>query len=143
MSIDREHNGDKINQALEPHKDLVFSFDANNWLEDPNNIALTDGEGNYTLYTYDAPGVYSPHVFFKVRGKEAIDLALDMLETLFENYDVRVLRGLTPVEKLPARWFAHKIGFKSLGEVETVFGWCELTMMTRDNFYDHLEATGL
>lgn len=138
--IEREFNGNKINTALEPHKDLVFSFDANTWLEDPENIALTDNEGNYLLFTYDAPGIYSPHVFFTVRGKEALALCNDMLEELFFTCPVQVLRGLTPVEKLPARWFARKIGFKSLGEVETVFGWCELTMMTRDDFYDHLEG---
>lgn len=139
MLFEKCSDPDELNYALgkiDPKKELVGDFDAHDWFKDRNNIAFTDGEGSFGLFEFEQPGIYTPHVFFQIKGHAALVLGSAMLYNLFENYPVEILRGLTPVEKIAARWFSRKLGFESFGEVETIAGHCELFIMTRKQFYE-------
>lgn len=84
------------------------------WFNMPKNLMFAEGE-NVGLATYELPGIYNIHWYFKVRGREALNLARDMLENLFENYDVEVVRGIVRVDLKPSRWGARQVGLTSLG----------------------------
>jgi hypothetical protein len=106
-------------------------FDAEEWLSEPENIALINDNGDVNLFTYDRPGVYIGHFFYASRGKEALRVAKQMLVHIFHYEEVEVIMGLTPLDKLGARWMARKLGFKSYGEVDTPPGRCELFILNR------------
>lgn len=110
------------------------NLDIKDWLTNYDNIALTDGAGNFCLFEFELPGVYSGHYFFNVRGKEAVKLAKEMLNKVFNCPEVEIIRGLTPVEKLGARWLSRKLGFTSYGAVETKSGYCELFIQTKEEY---------
>lgn len=88
--------------------------DFKTWFYMPKNLMFAEGE-NVGLATYELPGMYNIHWYFKVRGREALNLARDMLENLFENYGVDVVRGIVRVDLKPSRWGARQVGMKSLG----------------------------
>lgn len=97
----------------------IKGFDPFNWIMFDKNIALTDGKGNYSLYEYVEDGVYDGHMFFKTaRGKEALEVGKEMLDHLFSNYEVDILRGFTPMSKKGALWVARNLGFKDVGTTE-------------------------
>lgn len=116
-------------------KTVGDEFDPVVWLKDDRNVALQAGE-SFGIFQYEIPGVYTGHYFFSMRdrGKRAKALALEMLDEFFENYDVKVLRGLTPLQNRAARWMTRQLGFQSFGAVTTLAGPCELFIMTRDQF---------
>lgn len=114
----------------------IEGFDSETWLEDEDNIALIDEDGNLSLFEYNLPGVYTGHWFYPfARGKEAIKLAHEMLDEIFSaKYDVQIIRGLTPLQKLGARWLAKKVGFESHGVTHTQTGPCELFILTKEQY---------
>lgn len=106
-------------------------FDPQDW----NGIALSDGEGNLALFVHEFPGVVQGHYFFKsARGKDAVRLSFLALEKVFNEYDIKVVFGLTPHSKKGALWLSKHIGFRSYGKVETPKGPCEKFIMTKEEF---------
>lgn len=123
-----------LTEAVAPYRHEMINFEPNEWLKNPDNLAITDGEGNFALFEKTlGDGVYTGHYVFQSRGKEAKEIALQMLDYLFENTDIRVVRGLTPLTKLAARWMSRQIGFKSQGVIHTDFGPCELFVIVKDS----------
>lgn len=113
-------------RAIEGNYDETF--DAKEWLADEKNIAIQSGD-DINLFEYIDNGVYEGHFFYVSRGRDALNTATEVLDYFLDNYDVQVIRGLTPLHKKGARWLARKIGFKSYGEVETAHGPCELFIL--------------
>lgn len=112
----------------------LAGFEPDIWINDDKNIALTDNKGNFSLFEYNLPGVYTGHWFFPyARGRQAINLANEMLDEIFapDKYDVKIIRGLTPLQNLGARWLARQVGFKSHGVTQTEAGPCELFILSR------------
>jgi hypothetical protein len=114
------------------------------WLTNGKNIMYVTEDGDVGLATFEYPGMYNVHWFFKnVKGKAAIALAKEMLDDLFTNYKAEVVRGLTPVDIKAARFLAKYVGFKSYGLVDAPEddgpnkGVCELMIMTKNEFYDY------
>ena len=108
-------------------------FDPDTWLEYEKNIALIDENDNLSLFEYNLPGVYTGHWFYKARGKEAIRVANEMLGEIFsDKYDVKIIRGLTPLQNLGARWLAKRVGFKPSGVTHTKAGPCELFILNKN-----------
>lgn len=106
------------------------------WLKDTRNVMALKGE-NVGMATFEYPGVYNVHWFFTARGKEALQLAKEMLDYFFQNYDVKTIRGLTPVSIKGARWLARQIGLKSYGILEYPDDEpYELFCMTKEEFYN-------
>lgn len=94
---------------------------------------LVEGE-NIGFATYEYEGVYNPHYFLKVRGREALDFTKRMMREAFDNYGVKVFRGMTPVENKKARWAARQLGLTSYGIIENPTGDFELFIITADEF---------
>lgn len=137
----RHYNPPELAQAMEPYYNELVGFNPIEWLKDERNIALTDGLGSFSLFEYNLPGVYTGHWFFQVRGKEAIRLAEQMLSEIFSDaYDVKVIRGLTPLQNLGARWLAKRMGFTGNGVTQTENGPCELFILTKDQYRSGLKG---
>lgn len=93
-----------------------FLDDMEAWVKVDKNIALKEGD-DFGLFTYELPGVYAGHYFFKSRGKAAISTAFRMLEEIFSDYGAKVIIGFTPVENRAAVWTSRHLGFTDHGEV--------------------------
>ncbi len=133
----RETNIEALLQTMSPHLPLQ-GFDPETWLTFPFNVALTDGEGNFALFERYSEFVVTGHYFFKVRGKKAASVAKTLLKEAFTGpYNIQTIRGLTPLEKLGARWLSKHIGFKSYGEVDTKAGPCELFILNKNEWLVH------
>lgn len=117
----RSYDGDGIDAYMRETPSLSgFLNDMHEWVNNDNNVALEE-DGSFGLFTYELPSVYAAHYFFRARGKAAFDLAVRMLRTIFDEYDARVIIGLTPVENKPAIWMTLRIGFTK-GGVVTIDG---------------------
>lgn len=112
--------------------DDEIRLDAPDWIRNPDNIGMVDDRGNVGMFGIFTPGVYTGHYFFKDRGKQARDVAVDMLSKMFET--ARVIRGLTPLDNRPAVWMTRHLGFKEVDVVDTWVGPCAVFIMTREEF---------
>lgn len=108
-----------------------MGFDPDTWLLIPENLMITDGKGNVSLFELGSDGIYTGHYFFVVRGKAALSLAREMVTFFFDNTEAKAIRGLTPLQKLGARWMSRQLGFKGHGVVNTENGPCELFILTK------------
>ena len=84
------------------------------WFNNPDNLMFADGE-NVGLATMEYPGFYTVHWYYKVRGREAIELGKAMLRNLFENYGAETVRGIIRTDLKASRWAARQVGYKSTG----------------------------
>jgi len=132
--IYRSHDIPEIVAAVSMYSDEIIGFHPSDWISDNRNIALTDGNGNYNLLEYEVPGVYTGHTFYRDRGKNAIRLLREALKTAFTDYPVEIIRGLTPIKLIGARWMARQGGFKSYGVVQTSTGPCELFILSKHEY---------
>lgn len=123
-----------LTEATEPYAHELHGFEPASWLADERNIALTDDGENYNLLEYELPGVYTGHTFYVKRGKAALRHLRDALKVAFTEHPVEVIRGLTPIKLVAARWMARQGGFKSHGVVQTTIGPCELFILSKHEF---------
>lgn len=128
----RSYDIEELVTSIEPYPHLLMDFNPEEWLANPNNIMLSDAKGNVTLWDKNIDGVYTAHIFFVIKGRAAKSLALEMIDKFWDITKEKVVRGLTPLENLPARWMARQLGFKSYGAVQTVFGPCELFILFKE-----------
>lgn len=109
-----------------------FTFDVENWLANADNYALIEGD-NIAFGEYKSPGTYWVHFCFDTaRGREAIQLTKDMFKEFCRVCPVQTAIGLIEVGNKKARWLIRQVGFKSLGEVETENGLCEMFYSTKE-----------
>lgn len=103
--------------------------DASEWLANPRNFALVDGDD---LSLFEAkgewPGPLEGHIFFASRGKEALAKAKAMLAHAF-SYGATCIEGRTPHQFRDALMFARLLGFKVCGRDEL----CTFTRLTDAN----------
>lgn len=123
----------EVVEATKDYMDGLLGFVPEEWCANPSNIPISNGDGNVALFEYERPGVYTGHYFLKARGKEALKVCQDILAEVFSG-DVEVIRGLTPLENLGARWMNKKLGFTSYGVVKTISGPCELVILTKKEY---------
>lgn len=109
-----------------------FTFDVDKWFANGDNYALKEGN-NIAFGEYKSPGVYWVHFCFDTaRGKEAIQLTKDMFDEFCKACPVKIAIGLIEVGNKKAHWLIRQVGFKSLGEVKTHNGFCEMFYLTRE-----------
>lgn len=126
---------DDIRQATAEYPEGLVEFDPKWWLEQEGNIALINENKDVSLFQRLIPSVVIGHYFYHSRGKDAVTAAKEMLKEIFTGpYQVEVVEGLSPLEKIGARWLSRKLGFKSYGVVETTSGPCEMVIMTKDEW---------
>lgn len=92
-------------------------FDPIEWVANPANICLVKG-GDLAVFEHERPGVVTGHYYFVSRGRSAINIGHDFLDEVFDS-GVEVVRGLTPLENLGARWMSRHLGFTSHGVVRS------------------------
>lgn len=131
----RTYKPERMIEDLWEYREDLKLFDPHSWLNNYDNIALEE-DGNYALFQHEGSGLYTGHYFFKVRGRKAINLGNKMLSHLFANFPATAVRGMTPLEKRPARWMARQLGFTSHGPIEYGNRWCELFILTEQEHKD-------
>lgn len=129
QTFDRE----MIEEGLGLYPNHVIDMNVGLWLASPQSLALEE-DGNVGMFEQFSSGVYTGHYFFRDRGKKAKDLAIRMMDKVFADYGVEILRGLTPIDNRPAQWMTRHLGFKDYGEFEHPSGMCTLFMMTKNEF---------
>lgn len=133
--MERSFDPEIFREAVLPYPDMISpGFDFKGWLSEPRHVMYHE-DGSIGLCTFEYPGLYTVHWYFKVRGKAAFDLARRMLDDLFSRHDAKAVRGLTQVHLKAAKFAARKIGMKSLGTVRYPDGDYELLYMTKEDFY--------
>jgi hypothetical protein len=132
--IERSHDIEALAEAMAPYAHKTVGFEPGEWLTNEDNIALTDGEGNYNLLQHVQPGVYMGHTFYKKRGKDAVKHLREAIKVAFEQHPVHAIQGLTPLEHLGARWLARQGGFTGQGVIHTSVGPSEMFILTRTDY---------
>lgn len=123
-----------LDEAVLMYKD-TGEFDTTAWLANKKNW-MFEKEGSVALFTYEYPGVYSGHWFFKYRGRAALNFAKEVLTEFFNTSDAQAIRGLTPVVNRAARWAARQIGMQGYGMVVINDKEYELFCMTKKEFFE-------
>lgn len=135
INVYRTSDYDKVEQTLSTlSKYVQDSFDIKEWAEsNKDNVILRAGE-DFALFDFESDGLYQGHYLFEnARGADAVELASEMINTMFLEYNARVIKGLVPSDNKAAIWLSRKIGFVSLGKVETLNGECELFFLSSNN----------
>lgn len=96
-------------------------FDPAQWLADPANFALVDGDDLGMFEASEWPGPLTAHVLFASRGQQALETAQTMLSQAFA-YGATEILGETPVSLPHALAFAEKLGFVPYGEEDRLMG---------------------
>ena len=130
--ITRHYDVASLMETMGPYEDELVGFHPDQWLSDDANVCLTDGNGNFTLFQRFSDNVVMGHYFLKARGREAINLCNEFLEEIFTGpYNVEIIQGITPHNKLGALWMNKKLGFQSSGTVDTEIGPHELVILSK------------
>lgn len=129
----RSFSSADLRDAISLYPSLNETLNCEEWVADTNNIMLREGDST-GIFAYEYPGLYTGHYFFRVRGREAINLAKRMLTEAFNTYGAEAVRGLTKTDNRPALWITRQIGFKSLGRVVTENGEHEIFCLTKADF---------
>ena len=126
-------DGDYLTELL--GEDFTMGPDNHTWVNIERNLMYRLGD-DVGLATYDYPGVYTVHWFFKSKGKEALRVARIMLDYLFMKHEPEVLRALVLMENKPSRYMAKYMGFEHLSVEEFSDGPTEVMILTKKVFRD-------
>lgn len=130
--MERLYDPDICRSVTDKYPDY-FTFDVEEYFSNPMNYTAFKGE-NIGFAEYKNPGTYWVHFcYHTAKGKEAVNLAQDMLNALFRDCPAKIAIGLIEMGNRKARWVVRQAGFKSLGETETKNGMCEMFYWTKDN----------
>lgn len=138
--IRRTFYADGFSQACEQVRDQAIGYNPEAWIADTENVVLTDDEGSYALFERTAgfPHVMVGHYLLKARGRDAIKVATEMLDEIFDDkYGVEIIQGFTPLTNLGARWMSKKLGFTSNGIVREDGKPYEYVMLTKKEYKAH------
>jgi hypothetical protein len=82
-------------------------------------VLLSDGDGAAAIFEWSAPGVWTGHSAFlpESRGKYGVAAGRAMLRWMFDEMNVRMLWGMTPVTHRAANLFNRQLGMKPEGEI--------------------------
>lgn len=133
--ITRHYDVDQLMETMGPYEHELKGFHPKAWLGDTDNVCLTDGHGNFTLYERVTPTAVTGHYFLVARGREALQLCKEFLEEIFTGpYDVELIKGLTPLNKRGALWMNRQLGFKPDGVTDTIIGPVQMVSLTKKDW---------
>ncbi len=105
------------------YKDSWIGFDAEDLVNNMDNVLVTDEDHNYALFEYDEPGVYYGHYMFTGRGpSNTYKIAQNLLGFFFREFPAKTVMGLTPTEHKGALRLNKALGFKIDELVDTEAG---------------------
>jgi len=114
-------------------KDAI-GFNAHDLISDTDNVVLTDGEGNFSLFEYSGVGTYHGHYLFNGAGNP-FALAREMISWMFKRVpDCSVIVGSTPVENKGALFVTRRCGFKFIDTISSPVGDLKISILTRSEF---------
>jgi len=122
--LNRTFDVDVVSEALKLYPYGSIDLDVSEWIEDRDNIAIEAEDGSIALFENIRPGFFDGHYFFKAKGRDAISLSHEILKELYNKYEVKAIRGFTPIKHKAAIWMSRKIGFEDIGEIDTDIGPC-------------------
>ena len=134
-NIYRTRDHDTVADAIKDYRYMTGDGDLGEWLLNEDHYAFMDEVGNLGIIRKDRDGLFDSHIFFKSRGREAYKKAVDMMMNAFDNYDVKIMRGYTPLYNKAARWMNRQLGYTSYGPLPDLDPPCELFIVTKDEFY--------
>lgn len=136
----RSFDPNDLREATQGYEEFVPPSIIDSWVGNTKNYLFVE-DGSVGLGTYEYPGLYTVHWFFRHahRGRKAISLARKMLDALFQQSDAQAVRGLTRANLKGARWASRQVGLKSLGVVDCVTGPCEIFFISKDDFYKEIK----
>lgn len=132
--IQRSFDRDLLLKATESVRELCPPKVLDEWWSDPRHMMFVES-GNVGLATFEYPGLYNVHWYFKDRGRKAIDTAKRMIENLFVNYDAKAVRGVIRTDLKASRWACRQVGLKSYGIIDGN----ELFHVTKEDFLKGLD----
>lgn len=133
--ITRTFYAEGFREAAEQVRQWSIGYDPDAWISNPDNVVLTDGEGNFSLFERTGlPHVVIGHYLLKDRGKKAITVCKEMLDAIFDGYGVEIIQGFTPLTNLGARWMTKHLGFTSHGVVYEDGKPFEYVMLTKQDW---------
>ena len=108
--------------------------DNKTWVNVGGNLMFRLGD-DIGLATYDYPGMYTVHWFFKSRGKAAIKTAVVMLNEVFTKYGAEVVRGIIALDNKPSVFLSRYVGFQRISVEEFADGLNEVILLTKSAFH--------
>lgn len=106
-------------------------LDFTDFLAEPMHVCLLDGDSG-ALFAWRGPGTYELHVFFAVRGRDAIDLGHAMLDWMRRECGARRFWALVPEDDRKVKLYTRLMGWRSLGSRQTRNGPNELFALEDD-----------
>ncbi len=132
--MQRSFDPEVMKAAVASYPELIEdTYDFEGFVGNKKNVILVDGE-DVGLAVYEYPGLYTGHFFLKSGGKQAFAVVRKMMHEMIDNYGCKAFRGITPTRIKAARWFNRKLGFQSLGIIETERGPHELFVLSAEDF---------
>lgn len=118
----RTRDVEQVNALLRNHWPQA---DFTEVLAEPLNVVLVEGDSG-AIFAWRGPGIYEIHLFYSVKGREALALFHSMLGIVQSAYGGRLFWALIPAEDRKTRMFARLCGFRAHGILETRDGPNEL-----------------
>lgn len=138
----RTRDVELVLRGTNQYSEDIKNFRPKEWLEDLRNIALTNKNEDVALFEYMKEGVVIGHYFFHSRGRKAIEAAKEFLREIFsDEYNVKMIIGLTPLLNKKAKWMNRHLGFKYHGIVKTEVEPCEIVIMIKEDWEGEEETT--
>lgn len=113
--------------------DNAKEVDPVEWISNKANVLLINNKGDVAIFEHETPGVVTGHYYFTSRGRAAINVGKQFIQEVFDE-GVQLIRGLTPLTNLGARWMSRRLGFTSHGVVQTLSGPHELFIMHKSDY---------
>lgn len=107
--------------------------DNKTWVNVEGNLMFRLGD-DVGLATYDYPGMYTVHWFYKSRGKAALKVAAIMLNEVFTKHGAEVVRGIIALDNKPSIYLSRYLGYVRLSVEEFSDGPNEVILLTKSAF---------
>jgi hypothetical protein len=136
----RTYDLEKVRTAVSQYADQIVGLNVEEWLGNPKNIALINGNDDVALFEHQhfLTDTVCGHYFFFSRGKEALKAGRLFLREIFSGrYYVQTIVGITPEDHKGALWMNKQLGFKDNGSLETMIGPCRFVSLTREQWKDN------
>lgn len=124
-----------LDKVVEKYKHAWVGFDAQELVENEDNVLVTDGEGNYGLFEFEEPGVYYGHYMFTARGREKTEeVARNLLGFFFQNIPCTEVFGLTPTCHEGALRLNRALGFTFHHIIDSEVGPLQQVSLKKEDF---------